>query len=126
MKTFKLFDYIFQIFLITISLLFVPWALFIVPAGRSADYMILGYFVVGGWQLISVAVHAIAKFKSKLRKIYLWMLLATVIIGVICILTMILSLYYLAALLFWSPVLAFVYLIACIKETKALKRAPAL
>jgi hypothetical protein len=125
MRTFKLIDYIIQIALIGGTFIIMGVKLI---SGEDIGYEIIfpSYFYVGGWQLISVAIHAFAKYKSKLRKMYLKMLLVTVIVGIVCIATIIAGVYYLAALLFWSPILAILYLITCIKETNWLRQSLAL
>jgi hypothetical protein len=82
-----------------------------------------GYFLVGGWQLISVIVHFFyeAPYKKTMRKIYLITLGVLIIALLISIPTggIIVMLF---GLLFFSPVMAVYYLITCINETQKLSQ----
>lgn len=83
--------------------------------------LFLGYFLVGGWQIISVIVHFFyeSPYKKKMRRIYL------ITLGIL-ILVLLLSLpiggivIIMFSLLFFSPVMAVYYLVTCIRETKEL------
>jgi glucan phosphoethanolaminetransferase (alkaline phosphatase superfamily) len=125
MKSFKQWDWIVQTVLILASI-FVSLAL-----RRTGDLFLLSYFVVGGWQMISVAVHALnpAIYRSVARKVYLWLLLLTVLSTIIVILISMNSnsdfiLGWLVGILFWTPALALFYLVICIWETRRLKEVP--
>jgi len=119
MKAFKTADWIFQLSLIVSGLLLMVF--------RRRIYFadpISGYMVVGGWQIASVIVHFFfpATVKIRMRKVYLILLGLTMLIGTIS-LTMgdDYVFGFLIGLLFWSPVLAVIYLVTCIMETKKLK-----
>ena len=81
------------------------------------------YFVFGGWQFMSMLVHLIAKWNNDhlLRRIYLYALLAVVIIFLISLafVTLMIWLFYL--LLFITPVLGLYYVLVCGLELR-LKR----
>ena len=120
MKAFKTVDWILQLALIVSGLIVAVfrWKIDV------ADVIFFGYLSVGGWQMISVFVHFFfpATIKIKMRKFYLILLVLTLITGIIFQLTgenNILN--FLLGLLFWSPVLALIYLITCIMETKKMK-----
>lgn len=124
MKTLKTVDYAAQAFLISASLL-----LFIVGLAYNIDedYLFSGYFIVGGWQIISVTAHFFvpAAYKISLRKTYLVMLLCTIIAGALSFINGDFLILFLMILLFWSPALAVLYLVTCIKETQRLKTVEA-
>lgn len=119
MITFKRLDWIVQLMLIIGIPLF-----FLVNQGRYRDFdFISGYFIVGGWQLISILVHFFfpRHTKIKLRTIH----------GVLSLIIVLLTAVLVAAdndalimlligILFVTPALAILYLIACFLETKAL------
>jgi uncharacterized membrane protein YesL len=79
------------------------------------------YFLVGGWQLLSVIVHFFYKapYETKMRKIYLVALLLVIVVLLLCLPSdaIISGLF---ALLVVSPFMAVFYLAACIKETNKL------
>lgn len=117
MKTFKTVDYIGQILLL----------LFSVGLGLSTGFDMLGspalnmYLFVGGWQLISVIVHLFFRkeYKIPLRKLYHILLIITLSIGLVMGFSD-LVIYYFFGMLFWSPLLAILYLVCCYKETMKL------
>lgn len=118
MKAFKIADCVAQVLMIGIAAF-----MFLVLRVRIIDEALGFYFAVGGWQIMSVIVHLVASklYGSPLRKAYHILLLIT--IG-----TALLSalggsdglIMYMAILLGWSPILAVLYMIACIKETNKL------
>lgn len=120
MKIFKLTDVLIQATLILLSIMLLLTCTLKDPA------FVAFYFVLGGWQLISHSVNSCLSkstwFQSKERSAYektlylmFQLLIASILInfifhGII--------LFYLAGLLFISPVLAFWYLHFSIKELK--------
>lgn len=76
------------------------------------------FFVVGGWQMISVLVHARwyrPPVKSQMRKVYLWAL--AILVGLVLPLSFTpLLLVALMGLLAGSSILAILYLITCLGE----------
>lgn len=117
MKAFKTMDYIIQAMLIITGLVIG------LQAKRFLDdeAFFLGYFLVGGWQLISVIVHFFYKapYKTRSRKIYL-ITLGIVILALLISLPTDGIIITLFGLLFFSPLMAAYYLVTCIRETKEL------
>jgi hypothetical protein len=115
MKIFKKIDVTVQLLLILaasiVNLLF--------QRDFLSEYLMVSYFIVGGWQILSVIVHALnpLPFRSRWRRVYLWTLLSIVILGLFCIPVF---LYYLFFLLFVSAALAIFYFITCVRETQRL------
>lgn len=122
MKLFKAIDYIGQMLLLAV-------ALFI---ALTTEFEILGspvmnmYLVVGGWQLLSVIAHLFVRreYKIRLRAIYQVLLLCTIVVGILMAFADNI-IPFLFGLLFWSPVLAIIYLVCSYKEWKKLSPAPA-
>lgn len=114
-KNLKTADYVIQLILI-ISAVILGILNYIKPSG--ADYIFLGYFVVGGWQIMSVIIHLFypPSRKSKLRKIYLIFL--AIVLGLVGLGLFINPILFLFGLLIVSPMLALLYVVACIRETK--------
>ena len=126
MKTFKQIDWIVQIVIMTIPLLvYTLNALAGIGNNVTARNMIsLFYLGVGSWQIISVIIHFFfpSTVKIRMRKVYLILLSLTIVTGIIFQLMgddNILG--FLIGLLFWSPVLALLYLITSIIETNKMK-----
>jgi hypothetical protein len=121
MKVFKTIDCVVQVFLIAVAFI-----LFMILGIKFTDESTFGiYFLVGGWQIASLFIHLIAgkRYRSKLRRLYHILVLVTLGIGLV----MVLGGYkgsgrilVLAGFLFWSPLLAILYVTACIQETKKL------
>jgi hypothetical protein len=119
MKAFKIADCVGQVLLIGLG------AFVILMMGIDESFGL--YLVVGGWQLLSMFIHLVAGkyYVSDIRKGYHGLLLLTVVAGIICaIIGGEALLAYMIGMLIWSPVLAIVYLIASIKETKRLMVQP--
>ena len=118
MKAFKIADCVVQVLMIGMACFLV---LFL--KARLMDETFGFYFAVGGWQILSVCIHLAAgkQYRSQLRKVYHILLLITVGAGILSLMGgsdgMIM---FMAILLAWSPVLAVLYMIACIKETNRL------
>jgi hypothetical protein len=118
MKAFKIADCVVQGLMIGMACFLV---LFL--KARLVEEAFGFYFAVGGWQILSVCIHLAAgkQYRSQLRKAYHVLLLMTVAAGILSLLGgsdgMII---FMAVLLAWSPVLALLYLAACIRETNRL------
>jgi hypothetical protein len=121
MKTFKVIDVSMQTILILTGL--ISGINDLLGSGDSWYYF---YFVVGSWQVISLIIHLIA-FRNLLlhhrRIFYARILLAMAGIGITCVLFFLLSnelgfliFLYLFGLLWFSPVLAIIYLHICWRE----------
>lgn len=118
MIRFKTIDYMIQILMITLAVL---GSL----SFRDESVFLMSYFIVGGWQILSVLVHFFypVPFKTTMRKIYLVMLvLMLVILGIIAVTSPDGGIYALFGLLIVSPLLAIYYLVTCYRETAALKK----
>jgi hypothetical protein len=75
MKTFKIIDVVISL---TLILLFTIWMVI----DPSPETLIGGYIITGGWQLISMLVHAINKWFTKkggTRFVYHWVAVISVI-----------------------------------------------
>ncbi len=100
---------------ITVTITIIICAIFL-----KGNTLFAFYFIVGGWQLISVLIHVFAKkmLKAESRQVYhvvLLLVLLFLIIGLFVTSIMWLLLY---GLLFLSPLLAIWYLIICYTEIK--------
>lgn len=121
MKTCKLIDVSMQVILIMSGMI-----LGIKDLLDSVDSFYYFYFIVGSWQVISLLIHLIIFRNSLLhnqRVFYARLLLATAGIGLVSVLFFLLSaelgfliFLYLFGLLWFSPVLAFIYLHICWRE----------
>ena len=121
MKNYKQTDLLLQIAALIFSLV-------VIPLFASNNY-IYGYFLVGGIQVISVALHVFFRIPgqdNQLRKPYyiaLWVIAASVLL-------MFLFIEYGGMLiamswLFITPIMAFYYCYTCYREWKQLNRRPA-
>jgi hypothetical protein len=113
MKLYKKLD------LYTQMMLLVAWVPFLI-VGRENHSFEYFYFIVGGWQILSCVVHFIFSdfYPYSSRKIYLWVLLLVIFLGIGCLLEPRSLLVYLFALLFFSPIMAVWYCFICYKEVK--------
>ncbi len=114
MKTYKLIDFITGTVLV----------IFFTVAGilYNDDRFIYGYFITGGWQLISMFIHLALRdhyIRTSGRKIYEKILFWLLITG---ILTIPLFILYLYLLLFISPFLAVYYQLMSYDEYKLMAR----
>ena len=110
MKNFKTIDFIIQVFLI-IS--------FIIKSMLNIDQtFIYGYFIVGGWQVISMIVHQINKWYTKQgsRRFYYHRITAATLI--IMPSGFIIPSFFIVwvPLLFVAPIMAIYYLATCYRE----------
>ncbi|AXY77506.1 hypothetical protein D3H65_27525 [Paraflavitalea soli] len=117
MKSFKSIDCAIQGVLIVLGFMMGLWS------GEMLSDMTFftGYFLVGGWQLISVIVHFFydPPYKTLMRRIYLYTL-GVVILALVVSLPADGIITMLFVLLFFSPIMAVYYLITCIRETQQL------
>ena len=117
MKLFKTIDYYAQLFLIVAAFavnLFL-WGV----NDFNIDILLLSYFIVGGWQVCSLITHFLfpAAYKVKLRVIYQVLFVITLVAGIVTLPTGTVLIFG-AVMLFWSPVLAILYAVACYREMK--------
>ena len=120
MRTFKMIDCFLQAVLIGLALV-----LGLRQYGKGDDFF-LWYFLVGGWQVLSVIVHFFSYTpvqKSLLRRIYLITLALVIVILVVSTAGFVIEALF--GLLFFSPLMAIYYLVTCIIETKRLREATA-
>jgi len=111
MKTFKTIDLYISIVLFIGSLIFAIIAL--------DDRFIFGYFVTGGWQVISMIVHQLNGWfteKGSVRNKYHITVLIIILAGLLGIAVMYILLPVLLILLFAAPLMAFYYINICYKE----------
>jgi len=118
MKTFKIADCIVQLLLI-FGALFINLVL---KPGTVDESFFMSYFLVGSWQIISLIVHLFfpGEYKVELRRLYSILLLLTAVVFLIGLFSSGLLINVLFGLLYWSPLLAILYLITCILEIKKL------
>lgn len=121
MLKFKQIDWIVQLILIIATPLF-----FLINKNQFKGFeFISSYFIVGGWQAVSILVHFSfpRKIKHKLRAIHG---VFTMIVGVVAAIFIALDndalIGYLFFILFVTPILAIVYLVACYRETRDLQK----
>ena len=124
MKTYKQIDLITGCVLIITSILLMVFS--------KMDFYFLGYFVVGGWQLISAIAHRLLRkhyIYTGYRKIYEVLLVILLTTGVISYFILETSqgelfILFLYALLYFGPLIAIYYQIVCFIEYRRLtKRA---
>ncbi len=124
MKKFKKIDCIVQAVLLLAAIV---WNLAGFAQGHflGNEPFIIPYFAIGGWQLMSVVVHAIKPMYNKKipRRIYLFVLLAVVAGSIVSYLQGDAVLQFFYVLLFVAPAMAIYYCIVCIAETRAIKNA---
>ena len=116
MKTFKQFDLLFSVVLIALFAL--------LSAIRQDLIFITGYFVVGGWQLVSMIVHAVnGWFTSKGSVRYIYHRVVAVLFGLtvlgFALFPLLMVILYL--MLFAAPVMAVIYTVICRNEYALLK-----
>lgn len=120
MKKFKTADTWISIFLITGATIF--------GFARRNDSFIVGYFIVGGWQVISMIIHAVKGWfteKGSRRLIYHYIVAATILITLGAMpAAPYISLFLLYALLFVAPLMAVYYSYICLHEVKLINRRP--
>ena len=95
----------------------------LVFAKQFFNYFFFGaYFIVGGWQIVSVIVHFFLppETRGRQRIIYLWCLATVVSLGLVAIGLDDYIIFYLFGLLIASPLMAIFYAFLCMNEAKAL------
>jgi len=115
MKLYKELDFWIQIVLILSCILY--------PLLIDSYFLPYSYFIVGGWQLLSVGVHWVLPklyFPAPGRRHYWQSLLVLLVAGVLSLLTK-LILIYAMLLLIISPLLALWYLYICYVENKVME-----
>ena len=120
MKLFKWIDLWGQVAILAGSLLYVITT-------HNGEFFI-PYFTVGGWQVLSLAIHSFfteSWLSTNARRSYGLTILWTAIIGILSWLTVYLEwsllLVYLFALLAISPAFAIWYFNICLKEWRSIK-----
>jgi hypothetical protein len=92
-------------------------------ATQSFVYLIRSYFIIGGWQVISMVVHTLNRWFMKrggARSNYHWFVLS--ILGIVLLSFFLQPLLFIfVILLVGSPVLALIYTKICFDEVKELK-----
>ncbi len=107
MKQFQIID-----FWISVGLIFSFTIIVFLEAKKLSflnDSLLLGYFVVGTWQVISIIIHLVHKNKiliSSLRKIYS-------LVTLICLITMPMGFLMFAILFYLAPFMAIFYTCIC-------------
>lgn len=94
----------------------------------NRDYtFLLGYFVVGGWQIISMIIHVINGWfteKDSKRNRYHWIVTVILIVALSGFAFYPILFYLLFILLFVSPFMAVFYTWLCFDEVKKLNQRP--
>lgn len=122
MKTFKKIDWIMQLVMISLAVLLSVRF----KANFLGETFMYSYILVGSWQLISVLIHFFfpPAAKSRARKIYLILLCVSVATGVVIGITNESNLIgFMYVMLFWTPLLALLYLGTCIYESRMLEKS---
>lgn len=112
MKTYKLYDLLISIGLIVLFLVISPF---------QKDFtFIIGYFVVGGWQLISMIVHIYYNWFTQpggKRYYYTWLVFIIIIMAILgFIIYPFLLIFY--VMLFAAPFMAIYYAWMCYTEVR--------
>lgn len=120
MKIFKLADCIIQGLL-----LFFAAALIALFSVRLDETLFSMYFVLGGWQVISMLIHLFVRgpHKSGLRKLYHILLVLTIVGAIFSLTDDDFFLTYMAIMLGWTPILALLYFVCCCIETRRMTLA---
>jgi hypothetical protein len=115
MKTFKLIDVWISIILISC---------FAIVCISNSEFLFYAYFIIGGWQIISMVIHAFTGWfmkKGGARQLYIYtvaIILSLVLLGLFCEPFLIIFFF----LLVGSPILALVYTHICYTELNELKQ----
>jgi hypothetical protein len=83
-----------------------------------SNYFLAGYFIVGGWQVISMIIHAVTKtftHRSGKRYVYHW-------ITFISVITMPMGSFWI--LFFTAPFMAVYYTWLCFDEVRKMNQRP--
>lgn len=117
MKRFKQIDLAISILLIAG---FAAWYIY------DTGILFRAYFTIGGWQVISMLVHAFGGWfieKGSARVTYNWVTFTIVSMGALAfVIPAFLVVYYI--MLFAAPVMAVIYCLICRMELKKLNKRP--
>ncbi|HEX7847623.1 MAG TPA: hypothetical protein VF476_17605 [Chitinophagaceae bacterium] len=117
MRLFKRIDLFISILLIII---------FSAIAIYNTGTIFLAYFVVGGWQVISMLTHTFCGWfteKNSIRRTYHWISFAVIAMG--CLVFVIPGFFlFLYVMLLAAPVMAIIYTGICYAEVKILSKRP--
>lgn len=119
MKTYKLIDFYGSLVLIVSCLIY--------GLIKANEYALLGYFIVGGWQLVSMLVHQLNGWfvaAGSNRRRYHLLVFWCLIIAAIGMVIYVLLLLELFILLFVAPVMAIYYSTLCYQELKMMGSRP--
>lgn len=127
MKLFKQIDLFISISLIIVFTILVLQTEHFGLVYNNFNLLITGYFVVGGWQVISMLVHVFArKFvqKSKIRVIYHGIVLIVITLGLSIFIIPEFGLLILFLLLYTAPFMAVFYTFICYYELRNINKVP--
>ncbi len=119
MKRFKLIDTWISLVLIGVFL--------VLTLIRRDHVFIIGYFVVGGWQVVSMLVHAANGwfcYAGGKRYIYHWIVVITIMVVLLGFVVYPLLFLILFALLFAAPFMAIYYTWICYEEVYVKMQRP--
>ncbi len=111
MKQYKTIDFYGSIILMV--------AFAIISLIRMDGTFIIGYFVVGAWQVVSMIVHTVNKWFTEnrgKRKIYHTIVAVVLVFGFLAVVVKAISMYIMIVMLFAAPVMAIYYTWICYKE----------
>lgn len=94
---------------------------------RRDSIFITGYFVVGGWQVISMVVHAVNGWfchEGGKRHVYHWVVAITIIVVPLSFVLYPILFLFLFVLLFAAPFMAVYYTWICYEEVYVKMRRP--
>ena len=117
MKQFKIIDFWGGLVLVLVALLCVPF--FPVYA------FFIGYFIIGGWHIISMLVHFFNKrftHKKNARSNYHWTVVVIIALALAGILVKKILWFMAIVMLFVAPIMIFIYANICYKEIQTFKR----
>lgn len=117
MKTYKTIDFYGSLILMISAVIFAGIA--------GTDFFLVGYFVVGAWQLISVLIHAVnGWFQGNKRSWYNKILILVLILSIFGIVSYCVLFILLLIMLFAAPVMAVYYAQLSYAELKAMNTRP--
>ncbi len=119
MKKFKQID-------LTISCLLITGFIIAGLINRDTTF-IIGYFVVGAWQVISMIVHAINKWfteRGSARFYYHWIVLSIFILTGLSFLVQTITIFIMYGMLFAAPFMALYYTWLCYREVYVKMQRP--
>ena len=119
MKKFKRIDFWISCILITMFL--------VLSLIKMDETFIIGYFVVGGWQVISMIIHAVNNWftqKGGARHSYHWTVFWLFILTGTCFFIPVIILFILFPMLFAAPFMALYYTWLCYNEVYVKMKRP--